>query len=207
MATPYLAPATIRAAVPALADPSKYPDATLAALVAEFEWLAEDYRGVAFTPRTEVETQTICPGATIIILNYPRVRSITSLVVDGVTVSATTYRVAEAGWIESTTGLSIGGGYSTAQAVITYSHGYDVPTSTGPPGSPGAPLLRACREYVRICAIADRSSVPREIIASSADGMTSRYSTPNKEQGRPTGYLEIDRLLNQLPDYRQPVFA
>jgi hypothetical protein len=207
MATPYLAPATIRAAVPALADPSKYPDQTLADLVAEFEWLAEDYRGVAFTPRTEVETQTIYPGATAIVLNYPRVRSVASLVVDGVTISSTTYRVTEAGWIESTTGFITGGAYPTAQAVTTYSHGYDVPTSTGPPGSPGAPLLRACREYVRICAIADRSSVPREIIASSADGMTSRYSTPNKDQGRPTGYLEIDRLLNQLPNYAMPTFA
>lgn len=198
MATPYLTPALIRARVPALADTGKYPDVVLTDLVTEFEDLAEEYRGVAFTPRTAVETQTLNPYTTIIVLNYPRVRSVASLVVDGITVGATSYKVTEAGWLESSTGLSIAGGYVTATAVITYDHGFDAPR---------AGLVRACREYVRICAIADRSSVPREIIATSADGMSSRYSTPNKDQGRPTGYLEIDRLLNSMPDYRTPVVA
>jgi hypothetical protein len=198
VAAPYLTPAQIRDRVPALADPNKYPDVVLSDLVTEFEELAEEYRGVAFTPRTAVETQTIAPGSTVLILNYPRVRSVASLVVDGTTVVSTTYKATEAGWLESSTGLSIAGGFASAEAVVTYDHGFD---------SPPMGLLRACREYVRICAIADRSSVPREIIASSADGMTSRYSTPNKEQGRPTGYLEIDRLLNGLPDYRMPAVA
>lgn len=197
-AAPYLTPAQIRVRVPSLADVSKYPDVALSDLVTEFEELAEEYRGVAFTPRTAVETQTVAPGATVLILNHPRVRSVASLVVDGTTVGATTYKVTEAGWLESSTGLSIAGGYSTAAAVVTYDHGLD---------SPRLGLLRACREYVRICAIADRSSVPREVIASSADGMTNRYSTPDKEQGRPTGYLEVDRLLSSLPDYRTPAVA
>jgi hypothetical protein len=53
----------------------------------------------------------------------------------------------------------------------------------------------------------DRSSVPRDIIATSADGMSTRYSTPDWGAGRATGYLEIDRLLNTLPDYRTPAIA
>lgn len=203
-ASPYLTAAQIRAAVPTLSDQGKYPDAVLQDLVAEFEQVAEEYRGVAFTPRTAVETQTICSGATSIVLNWPRVRSVASLAVDSTTVSSSTYRVTEAGVLQSSTGFIVGGAFPEAQAVITYDHGYDVPTSTVAPGSV---LLRACREYVRSCAVAGASNVPRDIIATSADGLTTRYSTPDKKAGRPTGYIEVDRLLNTLPDYRIPVFA
>lgn len=204
MATPYLTPAQLRADVETLANTGKYPDTVLQGLVAEFEQIAEEYRGVAFTPRTAVETQTICSGATSITLNWPRVRSITSVVVDGTTIDASTYRVTEAGILQSSTGLVIAGAFPEAQAVITYSHGYDVPTTTVAPGSA---LLRACREYVKACAVADRSNVGREIIRTTGDGVTNRYSTPDKAAGRPTGFLEIDRILNSLPDYRIPVFA
>jgi len=203
-AAPYLTPAQIRAAVSTLADSAKYPDTALSDLVAEFEQVAEEYRGVAFTPRTAVETQTVCPGAASVTLNWPRVRSITSVVVDGTTVSSSTYRVTEAGILQSSAGFYAGGAFPEASAVVTYDHGYDVPTSTVAPGSV---LLRACREYVRVCAVADRSNVPRDIIATTSDGMSTRYSTPDKKAGRPTGYLEVDRLLNTLPDYRIPVFA
>lgn len=203
-AAPYLTPAQIRAAVPTLADQGKYPDTVLSDLVAEFEQVAEEYRGVAFTPRTAVETQTICSGAGSLTLNWPRVRSITSVVVDGTTIDSSTYRVTEAGVLQSSTGFIGGSAFPEASAVVTYSHGFDVPTSTVAPGSV---LLRACREYVRVCAVADRSSVPRDIIATTADGMSTRYGTPDKKAGRPTGYIEIDRLLNTLPDYRIPTFA
>jgi hypothetical protein len=201
---PYLTPAELRAAGGVLVDPQKYPDALLTALVAEFELVAEDYRGVAFTPRTAVETVAVVPGATLLTLSWPRVRSVASVVVDGVTVSSTLYRITDADSVQASTGFTAALGYLPAQAVVTYDHGYDIPTATTMPGSV---LLRACREYVRICAMADKSTVPREIIGTSADGVTNRYSTPNKAQGRPTGYLEVDRLLNSLPDHRIPVFA
>lgn len=202
-AAPYLTPAQIRARVPVLADTSKYPDDVLAELVAEFEQVAEDYRGVAFTPRTAVETQTIAPGSTVLILNHPRVRSVASVVVDGTTLSASTYRTTDVG-LEFASGLSAGGGYATAAVVTTYDHGFDVPTPTV---APGAMLLRGCRLFVSFEAVADRSAVPRDIIATSADGITSRYSTPNKAEGRPTGYVVLDRQLNGLTDYRHPAVA
>jgi hypothetical protein len=204
VATPYLTPTGIRAAVPSLENTGKYSDTQLADYIAEFEQIAEDYRGVAFTPRTAVETQTICSGASAVALNWPKVRSVASVVVDGTTIDSSTYRVTEAGVLMSSTGFVAGGAFPEAAAVVTYDHGYDVPTTTTRPGSV---LLRACREYVRIVAVADRSSVPRDIIATSADGMSTRYSTPDLKAGRPTGYLEVDRLLNSLPDHRIPVFA
>jgi hypothetical protein len=190
MAVPYMTPDQIRAVVGALADVGKYPDTVLADLVAEFEEIAEEYRGVAFTPRTAVETQTVGLGTASIVLNRPFVRSITSVVVDGVTIDALTYRSAQPGLLESSAGFVAGGAYLTSTAVVTYEHGMEAPPQR---------LLRCCREYVRICAVADRSNVPRDIIATSADGMSTRFSTPDARAGRPTGYLEVDRLLNRLP--------
>jgi hypothetical protein len=190
--------AELRAAVTTLADVGKYPDPALDDLVAEFEEVAEDFRGVAFTPRTAVETQNIDPYTTVITLNHPKVRSITSIVADGNTLDAATYKRTERDTIESSTGFLGGTAFVTMSVVITYDHGYD---------SPPKRLLRACREYVRICAVADRSNVPRDIISTSADGMSTRYSTPDIGAGRPTGYIEVDRLLNSLPDYRTPAIA
>jgi hypothetical protein len=204
VATPYLTPATLRSAVSTLADVGRYPDQVLADLVAEFEQIAEVYRGVAFTPRTAVETYTICSGATSITLLWPRVRSVASVVIDGTTASSSTYRATEYGVLQSSVGFIASSLFPHGQAVITYDHGYDAPTSAVMPGSA---LLRACREYVRICAVADRSNVPRDIISTSADGMSTRYSTPDIGAGRPTGYIEVDRLLNSLPDYRTPAIA
>lgn len=204
MAAPYLTPAAVRAAVPQLEDVNRYPDDKLTALVAEFEVVAENYCGVAFTPRTAVETLAISANASSIALSWPRVRSVASIVVDGTTISASTYRFTEAGLVQSLSGFITALGYTTAQAVVTYDHGYDVPTSTT---SPGAVLLRACAQYVHMTAVIDRSSVPRDIIATSADGMTTRYSTPDIAARRPTGWLEVDRMLNSLPNHRIPVFA
>jgi hypothetical protein len=127
-------------------------------------------------------------------LRHVRVRSVASVVLDGTTVDSTSYHVTDAGLLESRIGFVTLGLFPTATAVVTYDHGYD---------SPPQRILHACREYVRICAAADRSSAPRDIIATSADGMTTRYSTPDKKAGRPTGYIEIDRLLNAMPDERQ----
>lgn len=64
-------------------------------------------------------------------------------------------------------------------------------------------VQRACAEYVRASVLADRSGVPRDVIGQSFEGTYTRYSTPDKAAGRPTGYLDIDRLLNMLEDRRR----
>lgn len=204
MAAPYLTPADLRGRVQALADVNKYSDAALAEIVAEFEALAESYCAVAFTPRTTTETYSLPANARTIPLNWPRVRSVASIVVDGNTISSTTYRVTEYGTVESLAGFITTVGYPAGQAVVTYDHGYDVPTSTT---RPGAIVLHACQLYVSIVAPADRSGVSRDVVATQSGNMTTRYSTPNWERGNPTGWLDVDRLLNTLPNYRTPTFA
>lgn len=203
MAAPYMTPASLRAAVPTLdTHPARYSDAALAALVTEFETLAESYCAVAFTPRDAIETVTIGLRTTAIVPNYPRVRDIASLVIDGE--PFTDYRLTDAGTIEPSFQYPVGATYQfpVGEATLTYSHGFDVPLTTN---SPGAMVLRACRLYVTACANLDYSQVPRDVVASTADGMTNRYAVPGPKT--PTGYLEIDRLLNRLPNYTSPAFA
>jgi hypothetical protein len=53
-------------------------------------------------------------------------------------------------------------------------------------------------------AFADRSGQSRDVIAQSFDGSMTRYSTPSLQGKRPTGFLEIDRLLNSAATYSFP---
>lgn len=185
MATPYTTAANVRSLVPPLADPAVYPDPLLAAYIAEFEGIAENYRGVAFTPRDSTETVRLGSSG-VVLLTWPLVRSVTSVTVDSVLLTVDQYRVGNAGRLF---------GLSGELATVVYSHGFDAP----PPG-----LVRACVQYVRAVALADASNVARDVISQSMDGTTYRYSTPNKAMARPTGFVEVDRLLDSLPDYRIP---
>lgn len=197
MATPYLAPADLRS-VKGLESTDLYPDDLLASYVEEFEGIAEAYRGVAFTPRTAVETVTLTlfSGVTTVLLSWPLVRSVTSVVLDGDTLDSSTYTLTDRGGVYSASGF-----YGTSVAV-TYAHGFDEP-STG--WFRSKMLLNACKQYVRSCAKRDESAVSRDqLTATDGQGGTIRYSTPDPGAGRPTGYLDIDRLLNLLPDYRMP---
>lgn len=74
-----------------------------------------------------------------------------------------------------------------------------VPYTTAP-----ETLKRACAVYVEAVANATRSGTSRDVIAQSMDGSWTRFSTPDWSAGRPSGWTEVDRLLNSLPDYRIP---
>lgn len=204
MPVPYLVPAQLRS-VPGLSDTAAYPDALLARMVAVFEALAESYRGVAFTPRTA--TLNVPLGAAFtcplqrLYLPRPRVRSVTSVTVDGTAVDAADFEVGDvAGGV---TVVYSAAGWVGAEAVVVFEHGFDAPDSgTWPEGEM---LLEACRTYVRAKVKQAGSGVSRDAISiAGPDGGTTRYSTPDVSQGRPTGYLEVDELLNLLPDYRIP---
>lgn len=251
----YQTAAEIKAAVTAL-NSATYPDATIEGLVAEFEKVAEDYRGVAFEVRNTVETIVAHQDSPFISLRRPFIRALSSLTVDGTTIDSSSYVLnARLGVIR----------YAVARdavIVATYTHGLgfrrvtdgattntsttvtsataaftsdDVGETIVGTGIPGGArivsvtnattvvisaaatatatglalriaqneiLVRACRQYVRSCAMADNSNVPRDVIGQSFEGNYTRYSTPDKSAGRLTGYLEVDRLLNSLPDYR-----
>lgn len=186
MATPYLTPAEVRERRPQLADDTIYGDDELASLVAEFEEIAETYAGVAFTPR-EATAVVLGPAFSVVLHHWP-VRSITSVIVDGAEGDPASYLLyTERGWLMN------GPLGAASELVVTYSHGYDAPP---------ADLLRACAEYVRATAMADRSGQSRDVVMQSFDGGMTRYSSPNWAAGRPTGFLEVDRLLARVRENR-----
>lgn len=194
----YLSVADVRAAVPALRNATTYPDATIERAVASFEEIAEDYRGVAYEPRTETEVFVLdCPRTTLR-LTHPKVRTITSVTVTAPAVGGTPTVIAAALYtFDPDSGiLSYPTGFDAdARAGVIYVHGLDEPPQT---------LIDATLDYVRARALQGGSGVPRDAISQSVEGMTTRFSTPDKNAGRPTGYLDVDRLLNSLPDYRIP---
>jgi hypothetical protein len=160
-------------------------NAEIGALIAEFVEVAERYRGVALEPRTATDTFRN-PGASVQLARWP-VRSLASATADGdpLVVADLDY---------SDTGIVSGLPDNAGTVTVTYSHGIDTP----------AVAARACAEYVRAVALAERSGTSRDVIAQSFDGGFTRYSTPDWNRGRPTGFLEVDRLLDTLPDYRVP---
>lgn len=187
----YLTAAQVRSRVPALQNHTAYSDDELDRLVSEFEPIAERFRGVAFTPRTR--TQVFTYPKPVVLLGSQPLRSVTSFTVNGtsgtvadLTVDVATGKIADGGWIGAKT-LS-----------VTYSHGLDAPDPV---------VLRACAEYCRAVAFSDRSGQGRDVISQSFDGGVTRYSTPDFTRGRPTGFLEVDRLLSSVRDYRSTAVA
>jgi hypothetical protein len=191
----YLTAAQVRSRVPALANTTTYSTTELDSLVAEFTEIAERYLGVAFEPRTVTAEQVVRPNRLVKLAN-PQVRTVTAVTIDGVALTAGELADLTVDQVAGTVidGLWVGSPFAT----FTYSHGHDEPTPT---------LLRATSEYVRSVAFADRSGQSRDVIAQSMDGSFTRYSTPDWNRGRPTGFLEVDRLLNSLTIFSTPGVA
>lgn len=199
--SPYMAAAAIRTAVGApLDDEDTYTDDDLEALIAEFENIAEQYLGQAFTAReSATETRWLVNSRTLKV-TWPNVVTVNSIAITDTAGTVTTLTSAD--WsIMGDLPLIDLGGYYTGTAAIDYDHG---PATAA---DPRPALLRACREYVRACVLADKSSVPRDIVyEASADGYGTRYADPDPAKGRPTGYRVVDRLLNSIPSrHRQGI--
>lgn len=193
---PYLTAAQVRSRAARFMDldATTYPDGDIEALVSEFEEIAEDYRGVAFVVRTTTEIITPTSPTSSLALAWPELGSVTSVTVNGTVVSASLYRVDKPSGI-----ISYNGTFSPQYpATVAYTHGL-----TAVPER----LQRATARYVAHVLQAEGSGVSRDTLSSNFDGGTTRYSTPDKAAGRPTGWLEVDRLLNSLPDYRTPGVA
>lgn len=165
-------------------------DTAIDGQVRSFEELAEEYRGVAYTPRTEVQAFHL-ERADRVLLARTRVRSVSAITLDGTAVAASRYKLdAAAGVIRFTAPVS-------GVLVVTYPHGHDEPASV---------LLDACTEYVVSALTSRASGASRNTLSQGgAETGTTRYSTPNMAEGRPSGWLEVDRLLNTLADERVPV--
>lgn len=178
---PYLTADQVRDRVPSLRDSDQVPDTTIEDLVAEFAEIVARYRGATFAPT--VHTEQVHPAdGVLIVAHYPLTGIAT---IDGDTPTDSVR------WDSS--GAITGGCWPNPVEVV-----YTAGTATP------ALLLRVCCEYVRVVVEQELSGTSRDVIAQTIDGTVTRYSTPNWEQGRPTGWSEIDRALNTLPDYRLP---
>ena len=195
--TPYQSAAAIRAAVTDLEDEGLFPDALIQSLVAEFEEVAEEYRGVAFTTRSVTAEYHVCIGGPVR-LYHPKLRSVSSVAVTYSPAGSATALVSSQYTVDNENGIVVYGFPSGATTAVSYVHGFDSPPNV---------IIRACRQYVRACAKSDVSGVSRDVVAQSSDGFYTRYSTPDRSMGRPTGYVEVDRLLNSAPQYRTPLVA
>jgi hypothetical protein len=54
--------------------------------------------------------------------------------------------------------------------------------------------------------VVERTATSRDTLSQSFEGGTTRYSTPDWNAGRPTGFLQIDADLNSERDHRPRIF-
>ncbi len=183
----------IRDRVDRLASTDAFPDAVLDDLIDEFQELAERYRGVSFVSTTATAEKHTLAGVRVARLDWPAITSITAATVTASDGTVTTLTPADLVIDHPHPLVDLGGVYSGVLS-ITYVHGL----ATTPPA-----ITRACREYVRACALRDYSQVGRDVTSQGFEnGGTTRYVTEDWDAGRPTGYLEVNRLLNSVRDYR-----
>ena len=173
-----------------------FTDDAVDAQIAAFQEIAEPYRGVAF--ETTTATAVKVPGRSGCKLLTPNVKliALTAASLDG-TALTSDERADVTIWADEGI-LERAAGWSATQVSLTYTHGY---------ASPPAAVLDACTEYVLCVLRARASGVSRNTLSEATEAGTTRYSTPDWYAGRPTGWLEVDRLLNSLPDYRTPGIA
>lgn len=159
-----------------------YTDAEIDAKIASFEAVAESFLGYACTARTATETLDVDRTTRDLQVSYGPVTAITSVTVNGTLKAATDYRRRPGGIIR----LTYGAWTINVDIVVAYGYGL----ATTPPL-----VLDACVEYVDSVLRSERSGTSRDVISQSFDGGITRYSTPDITAGRPTGWLEVDRLL------------
>lgn len=183
---PYLTEEQVREARPNLAS---IDSARITGAVRSFELVVEDYYQRACTPRTRTAPGCYWRWAWLRLPDVG-VTEVTAATVDGVSQGdlplalVTPDRLGDLVSVPGSWTLPV----TTTAPVLTYIH--------GDPDGPNELLLDACAEYVEAVSIARNSGVSRNVLSQAADGGTTRYSTPNKAEGRPTGWLEVDRLIN-----------
>lgn len=172
-----------------LADAGKFPSSTLLRLRREFEDTAETYCKVGFVPRFH---RDVLDGnnRTQIQLAARLPTKVLSVTISGTSVATSAFSVHPHGRLEYPTGVfsqptTVGG-----NVIVEYEAGYP---------SPPAKLVRAARDFVRHYALVEQSPVGRDVLSfTDPGGYATRFSTPDWDQGRPTGLLDVDAVLNSL---------
>ena len=160
----------------------------------EFGEIAEDYLGVACPPRESTYTGKARNGW----VDLPDVQVTACTVVDE---NDVTVAVDEIDTARGRVQIAASG-----TVTATYTHGIGVAATDVDPAEADALYLSACALYVERMVTADGSGAGRDTLLTITDAGTTRYSTPNKAEGRPTGFLQVDNYLNALHSYRRRVF-
>lgn len=180
--------ADAKARVESLTD---YTDAIVDAAIAEFTEIATKYRGCNWEPTEHVEQVQGTLGWTVA-LGWPLVSDVASVEADGVALDLTQLKINKrAGVLTGITWPS-----QVLDPVVTYTAGYD----EFPPG-----LVRVAIEYARRTLKAESSGTSRDFRSQAFDGGTTNYVMPGPRN--PTGFLEVDRILNTFEDFRKIAFA
>lgn len=192
MADPYMVPADFRSGP--LSNTTAYPDEMIEQYVAEFEDLAERYRGVAYVPRERTVTFKRACGS--VVLPDMKVSEITALTISDAEVDPDDVDIVK--------GCILDLGYRSGDVVVTYTYGFEaIP----------AAVLGACRDFVVGMIRYDTSPIAQAgrafEQAVNGDGAGSApvvYITPNKVD-QPTRIARVNERLNSLDDYRVQAVA
>lgn len=169
---------------PQLGDSNRYPDSLLADIRDEVEGYVEEAANVAFVPRYGSELHT-GDGSTTLVLRTNRVRSITSVTVDGESQPLVDFDLLNGDVLYRKSGLA----YTWADPVVVkFTHGHD---------RPPAKLVREVRKAIRTEALNRGAQAPADRIwEQTADGNTVRFSTADFAAGRFTGQLSLDAAIH-----------
>lgn len=173
-------PLVVLLAMPQI-DLTKHPAPMLASLRDGFEETAERYLSHTYVARYGVETVTASSGT--VSLSRTPLRSVLA----AQDWNGTALVVAE--WVVDVNGDVRAPG-AAGRVTVRFTHGEDAPPSA---------LVEACKIFVRQKALEVDNRIGRDVLSTfTMDGGTERFSTPDWDAGRPTGYLDVDRILNSL---------
>lgn len=170
-------------ALPDMDDEATYTDADIEAEAAYFTAIVERELGYPLVPRTVVDTLDGC-GWTLV-LSQAYVRSLTSVTVDGSTVS-TALLTANSGVVRYLNG-STWSAAAPANVVVTYSAGRYVTC----PADIKSPVMWAVRD--RLLSHADNAGIDIRKTSVTTEFGTTSYVLPG--ENRPTGFPELDAAI------------
>lgn len=180
---PLLTPDEVRSRWQQGAKPTssaEYDDEWIAERVAAFEDTVLRYCGDEATVRTVTETIRPRVASQRLLLDWPKVTSITSVTVGETVLDSGDYKP-RAGMVEKVGGCWTPG----ADHVVVYEHGF----------ASLAGLKIACALYVQKCAGQDRSGSGRD---QRSSGDVVYLVMPDWANDRPTGWTDVDATLNAL---------
>lgn len=176
-----------------LADSETYPTQMLADMRDELEDYLEEICNVSFVRRHAIDRLDGTSCREIQLTNrFPL--ALISVTINGTAVAdLTKFTLYESGKLDYYGGVFSAPTSTPRNVVVEYEYGDE---------SPPPKLKRECLKAVRREALAEKSGLSPDVIANTFEGQTLRYSTPNIAEGRPTGILSLDPVLNQ---YTEPI--